>query len=186
MIKVSVPLALETARLRLRRFRADDLEALAAMLADSEATRYLAFTAEQKTPAGARALLDFLLARYDSEAPVFSLALTDLSTGAYLGYCGFQPVIGESGAEIFYLVLPAHQGCGFALEAVEALLRYIFTRTGLNFAAASVAPGNMLSLRVIEAAGFREDGKGKAADPSASGERRRFIMRREAWLEKQA
>ncbi len=64
----------------------------------------------------------------------------------------------------------AFQGRGLATEAVEALLRAVFTVSSATAAIAAVRSSNAASRRVLEKLGFRPDPRGKAVFPACAGE----------------
>ena len=87
---MKLPPVIETARLIIRRHLAEDREPFVQFMTDDEATRYLTFDAEQRTPEGAAKLFDYVLESYNTEDPVFALAIVDKETGAYVGSCGLS------------------------------------------------------------------------------------------------
>ena len=62
-------------------------------------------------------------------------------------------------ALIGYTFAPAHQGRGYATEAVAALVDRLFERLGLHRVAATLDPANVASARVLERIGFRYEGR---------------------------
>jgi len=153
-----VPERLEAEDLVLRRHRRADVEAFAAFLAHPTATRYMAFTPAQKTADGAREMLEYVIASYDSAAPIFSLTIADRDDG-YLGSCGAQPLAEEEGSlEVYYTVSPEHQGRGIATRAMRALIDHLLGSTDARRLVAFVVPENVASARVVEKLGFANDG----------------------------
>jgi RimJ/RimL family protein N-acetyltransferase len=63
----------------------------------------------------------------------------------------------EAQAEIGWVLSPAHQGRGFATEAVAELVRVCFDDLGLRRLTAIAFAGNPASLRVMEKAGMRQE-----------------------------
>lgn len=61
-------------------------------------------------------------------------------------------------AELGYLLMPEHWGCGLASEAVGAAVRYAFGHLKLCRLEADVDPGNTGSWRALEKNGFRREG----------------------------
>jgi RimJ/RimL family protein N-acetyltransferase len=62
-------------------------------------------------------------------------------------------------AELGVTLAPQHQGCGFALEAVRAVLGYLFAELGVHRACASIDPRNAPSLALFERVGMRQEGR---------------------------
>lgn len=182
---MNVPERIESTRLVLRRHREADLEAFAAFLADENATRFMAFTEEQKSRNGARAMLNYVISAYSSEEPVFSLTIADPQSDEYLGSCGLQRLTDEEGFEIYYTILPEHQNVGLATEATKVLVDYVFDQTETDRLVAFVVPANIASLRVAEKLGFVDDGPVRrqvstAAIAHGELDGRRFVLTRDA------
>ena len=139
----------------LRRHKPEELDAFAAFLADEDATRYMAFTPEQKTRAGAAQMLDYVISAYDTEAAVFSLTIADPETDEYLGSCGASPDGGE--LEIYYTVVPRRQGEGIATEAARALVDHLRSEQQSDLTA-YVVEENVASVAVVKHLGFSDSG----------------------------
>jgi RimJ/RimL family protein N-acetyltransferase len=152
---LSVPHQIHTDRLILRRHKPEDLDAFAAFLADEGATRYMAFTPEQKTHAGASQMLDYVISTYDTDAAVLSLTIADPETDEYLGSCGASPDGDE--VEIYYTVIPDRQGQGIATEAARALVDHL-RREEQSGLVAYVVEENVASVAVAEHLGFADSG----------------------------
>ncbi len=183
---IQVPTRLVTERLVLRRHILADLDPFAAFLADAADTRYMAFTAEQRTREGAQQMLEFVIASYSSEAPIFSLTIADPASDAYLGSCGAQP-LAEDGSEfeIYYTLMPEHRNQGFATEATQAVAGFLFESTDAERLVAFVIPENLPSVRVARKLGFDDDGpiERQAVTSTLSHQTmqgRRYVLRREA------
>ena len=115
-----VPAAIESQRLLLRRFQSADLAPFTRFMTIPEATRYLAFPDEIKTREGAKRLFESTLTSYDSEEPLFALAVEEKASHAFVGCCGVNS-LDEQEVEIFYAVIPEFQGQGMATEMAQAL-----------------------------------------------------------------
>ncbi len=152
---LSVPDQLATSRMVLRRHKPENLDAFAAFLADEDATRYMAFTPEQKTRAGASQMLDYVIAAYDTDAAVFSLTIADRETDEYLRSCGANPD-GEE-IEIYYTVVSHRQGEGITTDASRALVNHLRRETQSRLVA-YVVEENAASVAVAERLGFSDSG----------------------------
>ena len=142
---------LRTARMVLRRIRADDVEAVHAIMSDARAMRFWS------TPPHAT--------REDTERFVAAMlaAPADASDEFVLEHAG--EAVGKLGAwrlpEIGFFLRPDLWGRGFAAEALEAFMAYIAAR-GVTALTADVDPLNAACLRLLEPAGFRETGRAAA------------------------
>lgn len=79
--------------------------------------------------------------------------------------------------EIGFTVAPAHQGRGFATEAVLGILAYLFERVHKHRVFASVDPRNVASIALLKRTGMRQEAhfreslwfKGRWADDMVFG-----------------
>jgi ribosomal-protein-alanine N-acetyltransferase len=79
---------------------------------------------------------------------------------ALVGDIGFKgPPDDLHTVEIGYSVLPAFQGCGYATEAVQALVAWGFAQPGVGRIVANCRFDNVASIRVLEKAGMRQTGR---------------------------
>jgi ribosomal-protein-alanine N-acetyltransferase len=184
---MELPPVIETARLIIRRHLPEDVETFTEFMTDAEATRFLNFDPEQKTPDGARELFEFILASYSTDDPVFALAIVDKETGAYMGSCGLSLLADGSGVDCYYSLLPKYWGWGFATEASLAMLYYAFERLDIPKVAAHMSHLNAKGWNVAKNLGMKDMGP---CDCQGVPECRRFeilreeyMARRDAWHE---
>ncbi|HEV2817679.1 MAG TPA: GNAT family N-acetyltransferase [Allosphingosinicella sp.] len=141
--------ALRTARLVLRRARADDLEAMHAILSDPRATTYWSHGPHENLDR-TRAWLDSMI-----DAP------PDLSDDFVITLGG--RAIGKLGAwrlpEIGFILAPEHWRRGYAAEAMAAFLDHVFARPDVAGLTADVDPRNRASLALLARHGFAETGR---------------------------
>jgi RimJ/RimL family protein N-acetyltransferase len=139
---------LRTARLRLRRARPEDLDAIHAVLSDPRATTYWS-TPPHTSIDQTRAWLDSMIASPSEVSEDFVVELDGR-------------VIGKAGAwrlpEIGFILHPDVWGQGLAREAVGALVDHIFATRDVEELTADVDPRNLRSLRLVESLGFRRTG----------------------------
>ncbi len=155
---MKLPPVIETARLIIRRHLEEDVDPFVEFMTDEDATRFLLFEDEQKTPDGAKELLDFILASYGTDDPMLALALVDRETAAYIGSCGLWPLADGTGVECYYSLLPRYWGWGFATEASIAMLYYAFEELGLEKVTAHMSDKNTKARNVAQNLGMRDMG----------------------------
>jgi RimJ/RimL family protein N-acetyltransferase len=151
-----VPL-IETARLRLREIRMEDLEFQGAMLRDAEVVRYLGGRIYSREEAWRR----LMAARGAWEMFGYGYWTVERrEDGAYLGTVGFAdykrdmtPSI-EGLPEMGWIFAPHAQGKGYASEAIAAGLAWADQTLGRPEMAAIISHGNEASIRVAEKSGF--------------------------------
>jgi RimJ/RimL family protein N-acetyltransferase len=148
-------LILETGRSRLREFDPDDLDALAAMVADEE---QMQFYPAARTRDDARAWIDRNLSLYEQHGFGFWL-IESRSTSEFLGYCGIRPLEleGASETEIGWHTKKTSWNRGIATEAASAARDLAFAHFAQTRLVALIHPDHLASRRVAEKIGMRED-----------------------------
>ena len=143
----------ETSRLRLRMFRPDDLDAMCAITRDPEVMRYIGHgqtLAREET----RDNLERIVAGFRRRG-YGRWALELKQTGDMIGYCGLSLGAEAAGVELAYMLARGAWGCGLALEAGRACLRYGFERLKLPTIAGLTLHDNRRSRGVLERLGMR-------------------------------
>ncbi|GHD55529.1 N-acetyltransferase [Thalassobaculum fulvum] len=149
---------IETDRLRLRPFRAEDLDALHAIQSRPDVTRYLYWDA--------RPLDDVRLVLADrlrqdrivSEGDKLNLAMERRDTGALVGDVNLVWVSREhEQGEIGFVLHPDHHGRGLAREGAEVMLELGFAGLGLHRIVGRCDGRNNASMRVMEKLGMRRE-----------------------------
>ncbi len=147
---------LETTRLTLRPFVADDFEAFHAMRSDEDVVLYL--YQGPLSPAETHELLARKIAgtSWAREGDWLSAAVVERASGATVGDVGLGWVSErDRTAEIGFTFDPEHQGRGFATEAARALVGWAFASAGLHRVIGRTEARNTASARVLEKLGMR-------------------------------
>lgn len=144
---------LDTARLRLTPVTRGDVEVLHRMWTDPSVRRYLwdDVVIDRET---AEAVVEQTVADWSAHA--YGLWLVT-ENDAVVGFCGFRS--SEEGPELLFGLLPHAWHRGFATEAGEAALRYLFG-LGHRKAWGATDPPNAASVRVMERIGMTFDRRG--------------------------
>jgi RimJ/RimL family protein N-acetyltransferase len=150
---------LVSARLVLRRLQPGDVAELVRYRSDPQVARFQGWEAPYP-PADAERLVDAMLARHpDTPGEWFQYAVELRSAQGIIGDCGVLTDAGEPRrAEIGFTIAAAHQGRGYATEAVRTLLGYLFGSLGKHRVSAECDARNLASARVLEKAGMRLEG----------------------------
>lgn len=154
---------LTTARLVLRPWRDDDLQAFAAINADARAMEYLpkCLSRAESDAWVARARAHFARHGFGPWAVVLVEPAVPAGAGALIGFVGlfvpnfvaaFTPCV-----EIGWRLAPARWGQGYASEAARAALRFGFERVGLDEIVAYTVPANLRSQAVMRRLGMQRD-----------------------------
>ena len=144
---------IETERLLLRMFRAEDLDAVYHLFSDADVQKYLSVD-NKRTREQLKITLKNLVSRWDERG--FGLwCVTEKETDDIIGYCGFQYFDNLPDVEMVFAFLKKTWGNGFATEAAKACLRFWFEELTLAEIVAAASPENIASLRVLEKIGMR-------------------------------
>ena len=138
-----------TARLTLRRFRAQDAAAFHLILSDPQAMRYWSTPAHDDVALTEAWIAKTIAAVDAGEADDFIAE----HQGRVIGKAGIW-----SGNELGMIFAPSCWGQGFASEAVNAVIARAFAQ-GRPAITADVDPRNDKSLRLLTRLGFSESGR---------------------------
>lgn len=146
---------IETERLVLRRFAAGDAPAFAAYRGEPAVARYQSWDETYSVADAERMIASIAEIHPGEPGEWFQFAVADRATDTLVGDCALH-VDGRDPrrAEIGYTLAPAHQGRGYATEAVAALVGYAFGTLGVERIQATADERNAPSIRVVERLGF--------------------------------
>ncbi|MCT8136662.1 GNAT family N-acetyltransferase [Anaerobacillus sp. CMMVII] len=146
---------LETERLVLRKFRADDVPFLYEIFSDQETMAYYpAPFSQEKTENWVKRSQE----RYRADG--YGLwAVCRKDTLACIGDCGLvkQEVDGKAEVEIGYHINKRYWSKGYATEAALACKEYGFDKLNLDKVISIIDPNNKPSIRVAEKIGFTKE-----------------------------
>jgi RimJ/RimL family protein N-acetyltransferase len=151
-------LSLETDRLLLRQFTEADVDNLVELDSDPEVMRFL--TNGKPTPREVieHEVLPRILSGYRRLRGLGRMAAIERSSGAFLGWIGFDPA--EDGrpddeVELGYRLRRPAWGKGYATEGSRALIGKAFDELGVRRVFAQTMAVNLASRRVMEKSGLR-------------------------------
>lgn len=143
---------IETERLRLRPYRAHDLDDMAALYADPTVTAYTYLG--QRTRAQTKEILDGYLQVWH-EADYGMRTVHRKSDDAFVGECGLFIRSDTGDIALRYALLTRYWGRGFTTEAVLATLADAFAAKRLPRVVSVVQTENSASHRIMEKVGMR-------------------------------
>ncbi|MEQ1440435.1 GNAT family N-acetyltransferase [Fontimonas sp. SYSU GA230001] len=159
------PFRIETQRLLIREWRAEDRPGLERLTGDAQMMRYITggevWNAERN---------DGLVARQQAHLAATGLCMGPVllrATGEMIGVAGAQPLDRLPGFDLGWWIWRAYWNQGLATEAAWAVYRHAFDRGGLDRLYAVIDPDNGASRRVAEKLGMRLHGH-STADRTAS------------------
>ncbi|HEX5571703.1 MAG TPA: GNAT family protein [Ktedonobacterales bacterium] len=174
---------LETARLRLRRFREDDLAPFMAYRNDPEVARYQSW--ERISLPEAQALIQAVrVGRLGVPGEGVQIAWELRATGALVGDCYFHiEAARPQQAELGYTLASEAQGQGLATEALGAWLSYAFAAYDLQRVYAIVDGENRRSIELLARLGFRleDDAPQRVWFKGHWSDEYRYAISREEW-----
>jgi RimJ/RimL family protein N-acetyltransferase len=145
---------LETERVRLEPWRAEDGRAFHRISTDREVMRYIAGGAPW-SKSQTREFVGRQIRHFKERGfCLWKLLLKD-GGGDVDGFCGIQPLAETNEVEIGWWLARRHWGKGIATEAAREVLRDAFERTGLARIVAIALAENKASLRVMEKLGMK-------------------------------
>jgi len=151
-------LPLESERLLLRPFTADDFDALFAIQSRSDVARWLYW--EPRNEDEARASLEKKIASStlvnDDDSLSFAVVLTSSSEVIGDGSLFLLSAEHRQG-EIGFIFHPDHHGHGYATETARLLLQLAFEEFGLHRVIGRLEPRNVASARLLERLGMRQE-----------------------------
>lgn len=144
----------ETSRLQAWRLLPGDEGVLQAVYGDPVAVRWVG-DGQPISPAECSQWIEVTQRNYASRG-YGMFKLLHRQTAELVGCCGIVHPGGQAAPEVKYCLQREHWGRGFATEAVRGLIDYGHARHGLAALAATVAPANTASERVLLKCGFAE------------------------------
>jgi ribosomal-protein-alanine N-acetyltransferase len=147
---------IETARLIIRPFTFDDLDAYHRQVySDPDVTRYLP-GGKPRSREATRDVIAYFIDHNDRYGFTMA-AVLDRATGELIGHCGLHQ-FSSGDVELGYSFARARWGQGYATEAGHAALRYGFEMLALDEIIALAFPPNLASQRVMQKLGMTHEG----------------------------
>ncbi|GAB4451351.1 MAG: GNAT family protein [Armatimonadaceae bacterium] len=148
----------ETERLVLRPFRESDTVAFHAYRNDPEVARYQSWDVPYSGEQAQAFVAWAVQARADAVGEWYQTAIEQKDSGELIGDVGFLVRQDDPRqAKIGYTLAREHQGNGFASEAVQEVLRYLFEERNLHRVTAECDTENTASFRLLERLRFRRE-----------------------------
>jgi RimJ/RimL family protein N-acetyltransferase len=148
---------LETERLILRGWRAEDFVPYAAMLADPETARFITRHGRPYRAGETWAEMAFLIGHWQLLGHGM-FVVEERASAAFVGRVGPLQPPGWPGFEIAWGLVPQARGKGYALEAARAATGWAFARFAPERIVSVIHPDNHPSQRLAERLGERRSG----------------------------
>ncbi len=155
------PFVLETERLTVRMLSRDDITAFTHYRKQPAVARYQDWPMPYTRDLAHELVDEMERLRVPTPGEWVQLAIVDAAglvgdVAVWLDADGTLAMIG-------YSLDPAHQGRGYATEAVAVVVGWLFRHTPIHRIAATIDPRNLASARVLEACGFEYIGTARSA-----------------------
>lgn len=149
---------LETQRLKLRPFQKSDLTPFVAYRSDPEVARYQGWDAPYPVEKAVAFIEEMAQSTPGTNGNWYQFAVELQETGAMIGDCAFHTLAQDNRqAEIGFSFARSYQGFGYATEAVNRLLTYLFEALELHRVTAVCDVENIASARLLERVGMRRE-----------------------------
>ena len=147
-------------RLVIRRFASGDAEGLASYRSDAEVARYQ----DWECPYPLNEAREFIASLHQlapgTPGTWFQFAVSLGASGTLIGDAALRT--GKSDgrqAELAFTFAAAHQGQGYATEAVRAVVQYAFETLAMHRVFSRTDARNLRAQRLLERLGFRREGE---------------------------
>jgi ribosomal-protein-alanine N-acetyltransferase len=135
----------------MRPIQASDLDALAAIWADPEVTRFLPNRGVPISREGTQKALVSFLEHWKKRGYGIWAIIKNISL-EMVGYCGLRYLDELGEVEVLYGLAKTYWGRGIATQATKASISYAFNVANLDRVIALLLPDNQASKRVVEKA----------------------------------
>ena len=178
VMQMAMETLLETARLRIRCYRDDDLPELVALAGNWEVARWVGTMPHPCAEAAGRDWIARVKADHATGRPRrFAVALKE--NDRLIGGIGLDGSTGDGSTEsaLGYWLGQPYWHNGYAREAVAAIIDYGFQSLGFETIRAYTDPRNARSQKVLLASGLGEVGSIDLTEPTRHGARRAPLFR---------
>lgn len=153
---------METEHLILRRMTPSDSSDMYSYAKLAEVTEFLTWR-PHPNEAYTREYLTYI-SRHYAIGDFYDWAVVDRKSGRMIGTCGFTRFNFQSDCgEIGYVLNPEFRGRGYASEAAKEVIKFGFSKLGLNRIEAKYMPGNIASRRVMDKLGMSFEGTSRSS-----------------------
>ncbi len=174
---MKIPQSFATERLIIRRYVEEDLEKLHLFFNNEEVTSSTDMPLHRSFEE-TKAFLDMLIQSYESDEPLFAMAITRKDDGEVMGSCGFAKLEFSDDTQIYYALEPEYQGNGYATEAVKKMIEYMILVLDIDRIAIYCSPENHASIDLAKRVGMEYQGINRQDDR----DNEYFLLTREKYL----
>lgn len=151
-------LKLETTRLILRTFEERDIQPFSTYRSDPDIAKYQGWETPYSLEQAAEFTSEMCAKKPGEPGQWYQLAIELKFSGQMIGDCTFHLFEDGKRAEVGMTIARPHQGNGYASEAVDRMVDYLFEQLNLHRVCANIDPRNTASICVMTKLGFRHEG----------------------------
>ncbi len=154
-----ISLPFETPRLILRAFRPEDAAAFSAYRSEPEVARFQGWSAPYSLEQAQEFVTEMMQAVPGTPGQWYQIAMEEKASGQVIGDVAFHIEANSPQQAILGITLAgAAQGKGYATEAMQRLLQFLFEDLELHRVSAYIDVDNPASYQLVERLGFRREG----------------------------
>ena len=147
-----------TARLLLRRFSESDIEPFWIYRCDAQVALYQGWVADFSRADAAAFVREQMVQPPGIPGSWQQLALERTADHRLIGDCGLHWLDAARQVELGITLASEYQGMGYAQEALQAVLQYLFASCGCHRITAMTDPRNLACIALLEKLGMRREG----------------------------
>ncbi len=152
-----------TDRFVLRPYLTSDAAALSAYRSDPSTAEFQSWIVPCSLEAAASTIASVLAVGAPADGQWYNLGIADPKTDVLVGDVAIHLTWGGRTAEIGYSLAPAARGKGLATSATAVVIEHLFGVLGVTRVEASLHPGNLASVRVLDRLSFVYEGTARQA-----------------------
>lgn len=154
-----ISLPFETPRLILRAFRPEDAAAFSAYRSEPEVARFQGWSAPYSLEQAQEFVTEMMQAVPGTPGQWYQIAMEEKASGQVIGDVAFHIEANSPQQAILGITLAGSaQGKGYATEAMQRLLQFLFEDLELHRVSAYIDVDNPASYQLVERLGFRREG----------------------------
>jgi ribosomal-protein-alanine N-acetyltransferase len=159
---------LKSKRLTLRLATIEDLEDIHYLHSFPEVDEFNTTGIPENLAQTKTVMMPLFAANLKSEK--YTIIVNVKGTDTFVGMVGVFPGKPKyDSAEVWYKILPKEWGKGYATEILQALIQFCFKTLKAHRVEAGCAVKNLASIRVMEKAGMKQEGRRRQTLPLATG-----------------
>lgn len=154
-----ISLPFETPHLILRAFRPEDAAAFSAYRSEPEVARFQGWSAPYSLEQAQEFVTEMMQAVPGTPGQWYQIAMEEKASGQVIGDVAFHIEANSPQQAILGITLAGSaQGKGYATEAMQRLLQFLFEDLELHRVSAYIDVDNPASYQLVERLGFRREG----------------------------